>query len=308
MRITSANAFETSLASLQRRQSQLGMLQQQMTSGKRVLRASDDPAAAAVAERAMAAKARAEAHMRSLDASRTSMQLTESTLGDSGELLQQARELLVSAGDGSYSDSDRAKIADQLRGLRNDLLTLANRTDGAGRYLFGGQGSATPPLRDSAAGVVYDGSAGQLNTTTGEISPLSTDGRATWLQAPDPSAPGSTVSVFDALDTAVKGLLTTGQTGAQIGQLVATGIGQIGAAQDNLSSWRARAGQALTRADAIEGRLSQAKIDTEAERSGAVDLDMVAAISDYQNQQTGYDAALKTYSMVQRMSLFDYLK
>ena len=34
---------------------------------------------------------------------------------------------------------------------------------------------------------------------------------------------------------------------------------------------------------------------------------MVQAISDFQNQQTGYDAALKAYSMVQRLSLFQYL-
>lgn len=35
---------------------------------------------------------------------------------------------------------------------------------------------------------------------------------------------------------------------------------------------------------------------------------MVAAISDFQSKQTGYDAALRTYSIVQRMSLVDYLK
>jgi flagellar hook-associated protein 3 FlgL len=34
---------------------------------------------------------------------------------------------------------------------------------------------------------------------------------------------------------------------------------------------------------------------------------MVQAISSFQNQQTGYDAALKSYSMVQRISLFQYL-
>jgi flagellar hook-associated protein 3 FlgL len=43
------------------------------------------------------------------------------------------------------------------------------------------------------------------------------------------------------------------------------------------------------------------------ERSNAEDLDMVEALSAFQNKQSGYDAALKTYSMVQRLSLFDYL-
>ena len=59
MRISSAHAFESSLANLQRRQSQLSEAQEQLTSGKRVRKPSDDPAAAAAAERALAAEARA---------------------------------------------------------------------------------------------------------------------------------------------------------------------------------------------------------------------------------------------------------
>jgi flagellar hook-associated protein 3 FlgL len=35
---------------------------------------------------------------------------------------------------------------------------------------------------------------------------------------------------------------------------------------------------------------------------------MVEAISNFQNQQSGYDAALKTYASVQRMSLFQYIQ
>ena len=114
MRISSAYAFESSLANLQRRQSQLSDSQEQLTSGKRVRRASDDPASAAAAERALAAQSRAEAHLRALGASRNAMQLTETALGNAGDLVQQARESLVSAGNGTYSDSDRATLAASL--------------------------------------------------------------------------------------------------------------------------------------------------------------------------------------------------
>ena len=308
MRISSAFAYDKQLAQLQRRQSQLTEAQTQLTSGKRVLRASDDPASAATAERALARMSRAEAQGRALDASRNSMQLTESALGNAGEMLQQVREALVNAGNGSYTDSDRQKLADQIRGLRNDLLAVANRDDGSGRYLFGGQGSDTPPLRDAPGGVVYDGLSGQATAAAGEETPLAVDGRAAFLQVPDPANAGATISVFDALDQAVAGLQTPGQSGAHIAQIVSTGIGNIDAASNNLASWRARTGEALNRADGIADRLSQTKLDAETERTNAVDLDMLEAISDFQNRQTGYDAALKTYSMVQRMSLFDYLK
>ena len=66
-------------------------------------------------------------------------------------------------------------------------------------------------------------------------------------------------------------------------------------------------GLSLHRADSMEERLSQVKLGAQTERSNAEDLDMVESISDFQGKQTGYDAALKTYSMVQRMTLFDYM-
>lgn len=308
MRITTAFAFESSLGNLQRRQQALVQSQEQLTSGKRVRRASDDPAAAAQAERALAALSRAESQGRALDASRNAMQLAESALGDAGELLAQARELIVSAGNGSFSDSERRIVAEAVRGLRNDLLAVSNRSDGAGRYLFGGQGSGSAPLVDAPGGVAYTATAGQLNAAAGQPSPLSIDGRAAWLQASDPANPGAAVSVFDVLDTAVNDLLTGGRTSAQVTQTVSTALADIDVAAGNLSAWRARTGEALNRADGIEDRLAQTKLDAERERSDAVDLDMLGAISDFQNRQSGYDAALKTYSLVQKLSLFDYLK
>ena len=57
----------------------------------------------------------------------------------------------------------------------------------------------------------------------------------------------------------------------------------------------------------MEGRLADLKLSAQTERSSSEDLDLVQAISKFQAQQSGYDAALKTYSMVQRMSLFQYL-
>ncbi|MBA4176797.1 MAG: flagellar hook-associated protein 3 [Leptothrix sp. (in: Bacteria)] len=307
MRISTAFAFENSLANLQRRQAQLSETQTQLTSGKRVRLASDDPAAAAAAERALAAGARAEAQLRAVAESRNAMQQTESALGDAGDLAQRARELMVGAGNASFSDAERATLAATLRGIREDLLAVANRSDGAGRYLFGGQGSDIKPLRDAPGGVVYEATTGQLNAAAGEVSPLSLDGGQVFLLAPDPSNPGTTISIFDTLDRAITELMTPGRTPAEVGQTVTLGLQGIDAAQGNLGRWRALAGEALNRADGMEGRLTQARVDAARDRSNAEDLDMVTAISAFQNQQSGYDAALKTYSLVQRMTLFDYL-
>jgi flagellar hook-associated protein 3 FlgL len=308
MRITSAYAFESSVANLQKRQQSLATMQEQLTSGKRVQTPSDDPAAAAAAARAMDNTTRVAAQQRASDASKNDMKQSEAALGDAGNLLQQARDLVVSAGNGSYSDSDRATIVQQLRGLRTDLLAVANRADGTGRYLFGGQGSDTPPLVDTPAGVVYNGLAGQQQAASARSMPLTVDGRSAWTQTADPSNPGSTISPFDALDRTINQLATPGQTATQVAQTVSQGLGAIDAVSGTLSTWRSSAGAALNSADTVDSQLSAAKLDAQTQRSNAEDLDMVQAISDFQSRQSGYDAALKTYSMVQQMSLFQYLK
>jgi flagellar hook-associated protein 3 FlgL len=63
----------------------------------------------------------------------------------------------------------------------------------------------------------------------------------------------------------------------------------------------------LNQADAAGQRNSATKQYAQTAESNATDLDMVQAISDFQNQQSGYDAALKTYSIVQHLSLFQYI-
>ncbi len=308
MRITTLTAHQNAINQIQRRQTALADTQAQLTSGKRVLRPSDDPAAAAAAERALATTTRIEAQQRAMEVSRHAMAMTESALGSAGELMQQIREHLVAAGNGSFSDADRATLARSIQGLRQDLLTQANRSDGAGRYLFGGQGSDQPPLADAPGGVAYVGTAGEMQTVAGESSPLAFDGRNVWLAAPDPRNPGQTLSTFDTLDRLVAELSTPGRTSAEVAQTVSDGLVELDAVAGNLSAWRSRAGEALNRIEGMEQRLAQGKLDAETERSQAEDLDMLQAISDFQNRQTGYDAVLKTYSMVQRLSLFDYLR
>jgi flagellar hook-associated protein 3 FlgL len=185
---------------------------------------------------------------------------------------------------------------------------VANRTDGAGRSLFGGQGSLVEPLVDSPAGVVYNGSNGALQSAAGEPMPLSQDGRAVWLETPDPLTPGSNISIFDALTQTIDELNTPGRTSTQVAKTVTDGLSRIDATMGTISGWRSRAGEALNQADGIGSRLSQAKLDAQTHRSDAEDLDMVAAISDFQAKQSGYDAALRSYASVQRMTLLDYLR
>lgn len=309
MRITVANATNNAIAQLQQRQQQLNTLQGQLASGRKVDKPSDDPAAAARAERALADLQRNAANQRALEASRSAMQLGEAALGDAGEMLQQARELVMRVGSGVYNPADRASLAQALQGVRDDLLALANRGDGSGRYLFGGQGSDVPPLRDTPAGVEFHGSAGLLRGDAGEPTLLALDGRRTFLEVTNPADPtGAPLSVFNVLDTAIRDLGSATASGSEVADGMREALSGIDASIEHVLGWRARVGDALNRIDGIENRLARARTDAEQERSAAQDIDLIEGISRFQNLQSSYDAALRTYSMVQRMTLFDYLK
>ncbi|HEY6353901.1 MAG TPA: flagellar hook-associated protein FlgL, partial [Burkholderiaceae bacterium] len=183
IRISTANAFDTGISTLQKRQADLNDAQQQLTSGKRISRLSDDPVAAARAERARAVQARSDADQRAIDASRAAVAQVESAFGDAGDLVQQARELLVAAGNTSYGPAERQGLAQQLSAVRSQLLQVANRGDGAGGFLFSGQGVASPPFVDAPGGVTDVATSGTTQTASSEPLPLAADGRAAFLQA-----------------------------------------------------------------------------------------------------------------------------
>ena len=410
-RITTAQSFDTGVDRLQRRQTDLAAAQERLTSGKRVSRASDDPTAAARAERAQATEVRSQASQRALDASRNAMTLTESGLADAGELMQQAREAMVASGNATYSDAERAGVAERLSAIRQQLLAIANRGDGDGGFLFGGQGGNQAPFVDTTGGVIFRGTAGDIQVASDEALPRSIDGQAAWLAsrsgnglfetravAAAPSSVGSwidsgrvtdpqtfyaatsppavadpaalryrvdftitaanttytvtkdgaataltnapyvsgkaieidgisfavtgqpvpgdsfeialatpSLGVFDTLDRAVAELKTPLRSSAAVAQGVQRSLSNLDGSMTALQSLRSRVGEVLNRTDMVEARIASQTLAARTERSNAEDLDMVQAIADFQSQQTGYEAALRTYASVQRMSLFQYL-
>lgn len=397
MRVSTSNNYDKVVSNLQQRQNDLSSKQNQMTSGLRVSKGSDDPVAAARAERAQATLSRSETDKRTADAAKNAMTLSESALGDATDLLQSARETLVQAGNGSYTDAERQALAAKLSEIRKQLFQVANSPDGNGGYLFGGQGSAAPPFIDATGGVQFVGQGGQNLADASDIVPTTIDGQAAWLQArsgngvfvtdstvqngtawinagsvSDPSqltghdysvqftVSGSTItydivdttasstvvsgatytpgkaiqvdgmsftiagtpangdtfsiepstnslSVFDALDDAISTLNSTGLNSGQIAQAINQGLRNVDSLSATMGSARAAAGETLNRIDGIEERLDDQVLAAKTSKSDAVDLDMVEAISDFQTEQSAYQAALQTYAMVQKMSLFQYI-
>ena len=115
------------------------------------------------------------------------------------------------------------------------------------------------------------------------------------------------LSVFDSLDYAVAQLSKPGQGGPKVQQAVQDSIRNIDQVNSQISSARAFAGTTLQRLDGVKGRLDATELSAQTDRSSAEDLDMVKALSSFNQQQTGYQAALQSYATIQKLSLFQYL-
>jgi flagellar hook-associated protein 3 FlgL len=207
MRVSTANSYDATVNTLAKRQAELAQQQERLSTGKRVLRASDDPVAATLAESAQNRLSRVQADLRALESSRSSIAQAESGLAESGDLLQNVRELIVKAGNGGYVQSDREDIAKQLEGMREQLVAVANRTDNSGRTLFGGLGGSSTPFVDlygpSGAGVQFQGQRGQQAAGNRSL-PQALDGDAIWMRIP----PGNGGFKVDLDNANVSGLRT----------------------------------------------------------------------------------------------------
>jgi len=187
MRVSTANSYDNTVSLLARRQAELAQLQENLATGKRVLKPSDDPVAATLSETAQNRLSRTQSDLRALETARTGLQQAESGLAQSGELIQKVRDLLVSAGNATFGPSEREDIARQLEGLREQLIGVANLTDNSGRTLFGGLGGAATPFVDlysaSGNGVQFEGQRGQAAAGNTSL-PQTLDGNAIWMRVP----------------------------------------------------------------------------------------------------------------------------
>ena len=185
-RLGTANMYDNALRNLGTRQTNLSNLQENLTSGKRVVRASDDPVSAAQAERAINRLARIQTEQRALETQRNAIAQAESALGDAVDLVQNFRELVVNAGSAALTPNDRNTIANQLQGLREQLLEVANRKDTNGVPLLSALGSALAPFLgplSTSPDYSFEGLPGQT-ASSGVSIPNTLDGEAAFMFDP----------------------------------------------------------------------------------------------------------------------------
>ena len=409
-RLGSANTYDMALRNLATRQTSLANQQENLTSGKRVVRPSNDPTGAAQAERSITRLSRIATDQRALEVQRNSISAADTTLSDINSAMQRFRELTVAAGSGNNSAAERKTIAGEMQGLREQVLSMANRKDNNGLPLFAALGSSETPFSGpslppndysflglpgqaasserSIPGTLDGDSAfmlqpkrdGVYNVTLSQIPPERTlqtsaisvtdpaqvngsgysikiddvktengNTTVTYTLTPSPAdgkepqkglttscpsnlppafaingmpglsltvnglpAVGDTLqvdpspSIFSVMDNAIRDIGGAVNANAAT-QAIAQTLHNVDVGMERISAVRGQAGDLLNRADRITASQESRSIQLEADRSRAEDLDMIKGVADFQNQQTGYQAALQSYAQVQKLSLFNYM-
>ena len=163
MRISSSQYFEMNVETMNNQQASLANMYAQISSGKALQTAADNPLGAAQAVALTAQAANLAQYSTNQSSALTSLQQEDSTLTSVTNVMQSIQALVVNAGNGTLSDTDRSALATQLQGYRSTLMTLANTTDANGNYIFAGFQGGSQPFTDNASGIgaTYAGGPGQ---------------------------------------------------------------------------------------------------------------------------------------------------
>lgn len=304
MRISTNTIYQAGISRISSLQSDQSRLQQQISTGVRILTPSDDPVAASRALELKQAMSSNNQYASNRIIAQNQLSAAESTLGNVSDLLLAAQSTLVSAGNPTYSNEQRGYLATELRGSLDQLIGLANTRDGTGNYLFSGFQAGTAPFVKSAGTAVYQGDGGvqMLQVAAGRQMAVNETGDQVF------QANGS--DVFQALNDLATLLETpvSDQAGADAlsAGLAASGDA-LNSAVDNILTARSRLGSKLNELDTLDATGQSLDLQFTKTLSGLQDLDYAQAISDISKQQVILSAAQQTFAKTAGLSLFSYL-
>lgn len=322
----------------------IATLQENLSSGLRINRPSDDPVDFEQARRLERFNKEIDQYDRSVNDAQNWNRVTQASLDQLAELYTDAYESAVQAANDSYSDEERLALAERLRGIKSTVVDeLNSKVDD--EYIFAGNNSLQKPFIDDPASgdygqIIDPGSAPpftaapdytdfdgdrmrhigpqlqiKINATAQDVYELVPGP----VGPPDPDPEG--ITIIDALDNLIEAvdpttadpdsLPGTGSphpgTPADQQEAIQNGLHVISTARDHLIDKGAQAGETGRRLELAERRIEDVSLSTTAQQSEIEDTDYAEAITDYQQNQNSLQAALRVQSTVDRISLLDYI-
>jgi flagellar hook-associated protein 3 FlgL len=296
-RVTQRTIQQGSIANLQASLGRTQRLQEQLSSGRKLSRPSDDPQASQAALRLRSDLRRAEQYGRNANDGLARLGAADDALTSAGTLVRRAHDLLLAATGSSIGAAERQATAREIDGLRDTLLSLAN-TAHLGQPLFGGTAGGTAAF---AADGTYLGNSGaaaliERSLAPGVTAQVNVDGLEVF--GPDATGPG----LFQALAAASQHLDANDQNA------LTADLTSVETAQTRLQDGMTKVGALYNRVDTLKDRASQSVQNLTSNLSDVEDIDLAQTIMELQLQQTSYQGALAATARVIQPSLADFLR
>ena len=317
MRISTQMMYEQNMRGITDSQSRWLSYGEQMSTGKRVNRPSDDPIAASQAIVLSQSQSQNSQFALARTFATQKVSLEDNVLTQVNTAISSVREKLVYASNGTLSDDDRLSLATDIQGIRDQLMNLANTTDGNGRFIFGGYPTESAPF-DAATGD-YNGGAEAITqqVDTARNMTISHTGQQIFesITSNAEQLPGGgygQTNMFKILDSAIASLKIPieNDPAAATAQSQVIANAQIGIknSQNNILTVVADVGTKMNELEKLDTLGDDRALGQTKQMSDLVDVDWNEAISSYTMQQAALQASYKAFSDMQGMSLFQLNK
>ncbi|MCT1902288.1 flagellar hook-associated protein FlgL [Oceanobacillus sojae] len=293
MRVTQSMLSNNMLRNLTHSNTQMNKYMEQLYSGKKISKPSDDPMIAMKGVSYRSELARINQFERNTSEVNSWLDNTDAAMDQTNQAMQRLKELAVKASNGTNSDDEYQSIVEEAKQLKEHLVDIAN-TNVNGRYIFNGTNSDTPPVEVDENGVItpdFNPDDVLIEVSSGITVKANTDGSAVF---------GEEGELFTTVDKFIKSL--------EDGEGIEESIGELDASIGGILDSRAEIGARMNRVELVENRLADQKIVTTKTLSDNEDVDFAEAITNLITQESLHRAALSAGSRIIQPSLVDFLR
>ena len=307
MQISTAYIFDRASTQMSNATNALSKSQAQIAQGKQILNASDAPDQAAAISRLQSTIGRQDSYSKALDSIQGRLDLESTTLSSASDVLVRIKELAVQANNGTQGNVSLAAIGAEMKGLRDQLLSLGNSRDPSGNYIFSGSKVSTPAFQADKEGLVsYRGDQTLTHVAIGDERKLALNrpGSAAFVRVVRTDAntgKAEGVGFFQAIDDLMAAVKENNKAGMQ------QGLGEMDALHNGVVLAQADVGTSMKVVEQQGAVLDDTKLTLKTTLSNLQDLDMSTAVTQMQKQMVSLEAAQASFAKISQLSLFKYL-
>jgi flagellar hook-associated protein 3 FlgL len=311
MQVSTSLQFDRASQQMVSIQNDLAKSQSQIAAQKQVINPSDAPDQAATITRLKSVISRQDTYTTALNQVQARLDAESTNLTSASDVLVRIKELAVQANNGSQGQVSRQAIATEMKGLRDQLLSLSNSTDPSGNYIFSGSKVRTPAFTQSPDGsVTYTGDQTRMHVAVGEQRAIAINrpgtNAFTRVVRTDDFGQQQGVGFFTAIDDLIGAVQNPDQNSVTTMQMQ-RGLTEMDALHTGVVMAQAEVGTDMKVVEQQGAVVDDTKLSLKVALSNVEDLDMTTAVTNMQKLMLSLEAAQSTFAKTSQMSLFKFL-